>query len=32
MIAVDAVTSLGGVPVEVDAWGLDAIYSGTRNA
>jgi alanine-glyoxylate transaminase/serine-glyoxylate transaminase/serine-pyruvate transaminase len=30
LIAVDAVTSLGGVPVEVDAWGLDAIYSGTQ--
>ena len=30
MIAVDAVTSLGGVPVEVDAWGIDAIYSGTQ--
>lgn len=30
MIAVDAVTSLGGVPVEVDAWGIDAIYSGSQ--
>ncbi|WP_455221618.1 pyridoxal-phosphate-dependent aminotransferase family protein [Kaarinaea lacus] len=27
---VDAVTSLGGSPVEVDAWGVDAIYSGTQ--
>ncbi|MDH5445192.1 MAG: alanine--glyoxylate aminotransferase family protein [Gammaproteobacteria bacterium] len=27
---VDAVTSLGGTPVEVDAWGIDAIYSGTQ--
>jgi alanine-glyoxylate transaminase / serine-glyoxylate transaminase / serine-pyruvate transaminase len=27
---VDAVTSLGGVPVEVDAWGLDVVYSGTQ--
>lgn len=27
---VDAVTSLGGVPVEVDAWGVDAIYSGSQ--
>src|SRR5690606_13059190 len=27
---VDAVTSLGGVPVEVDAWGADAIYSGSQ--
>ena len=23
-------TSLGGVPVEVDAWNIDAIYSGTQ--
>ena len=30
LLAVDAVTSLGGVPVEVDAWGIDAIYSGTQ--
>lgn len=29
-LIVDAVTSLGGVPVEVDAWGIDAIYSGTQ--
>ena len=27
---VDAVTSLGGSPLEVDAWGLDAVYSGTQ--
>ena len=27
---VDAVTSLGGCPVETDAWGIDAIYSGTQ--
>lgn len=27
---VDAVTSLGGVPLEVDDWGLDAVYSGTQ--
>lgn len=27
---VDAVTSLGGIPVEVDAWGADAIYSGSQ--
>jgi alanine-glyoxylate transaminase/serine-glyoxylate transaminase/serine-pyruvate transaminase len=27
---VDAVTSLGGVPVEVDAWEIDACYSGTQ--
>ncbi len=30
MLLVDAVTSLGGVPVEVDAWNIDAIYSGTQ--
>lgn len=30
LIAVDCVTSLGGQPVEVDAWGLDAVYSGTQ--
>ena len=27
---VDAVTSLGGSPLEMDAWGLDAVYSGTQ--
>jgi alanine-glyoxylate transaminase/serine-glyoxylate transaminase/serine-pyruvate transaminase len=30
LIAVDTVTALGGIPVEVDAWGLDAVYSGTQ--
>jgi len=30
LITVDAVTSLGGVPLEVDSWGLDAVYSGTQ--
>lgn len=30
MLLVDAVTSLGGVPVEVDRWNIDAIYSGTQ--
>lgn len=30
MILVDAVTALGGIPVEVDGWGIDAIYSGTQ--
>jgi alanine-glyoxylate transaminase/serine-glyoxylate transaminase/serine-pyruvate transaminase len=30
LLAVDAVTSLGGIPVEVDAWGLDAVYSGSQ--
>ena len=29
-VLVDAVTSLGGVPLEVDAWGIDAIYSGSQ--
>lgn len=27
---VDAVTSLGGIPLKVDEWGIDAIYSGTQ--
>ncbi len=27
---VDTVTSLGGIPVEVDLWGADAVYSGTQ--
>lgn len=27
---VDAVTSLGGVPLYVDDWGIDAIYSGSQ--
>lgn len=27
---VDAVTSLGGIAVEVDKWGIDAIYSGSQ--
>ena len=27
---VDAVTSLGGTPVKVDEWQIDAIYSGTQ--
>lgn len=30
LLVVDAVTSLGGVPVEVDDNGIDAIYSGTQ--
>ena len=30
LFLVDAVTSLGGVPVKVDEWGIDAIYSGTQ--
>lgn len=27
---VDTVTSLAGIPVEVDRWGADAVYSGTQ--
>ena len=27
---VDAVTSLGGIPVLVDEWGADVVYSGTQ--
>jgi alanine-glyoxylate transaminase/serine-glyoxylate transaminase/serine-pyruvate transaminase len=27
LLLVDAVTALGAIPVEVDAWGIDAIYS-----
>jgi alanine-glyoxylate transaminase/serine-glyoxylate transaminase/serine-pyruvate transaminase len=30
LLVVDCVTSLGGVPVTVDAWGADAVYSGTQ--
>jgi alanine-glyoxylate transaminase/serine-glyoxylate transaminase/serine-pyruvate transaminase len=30
LLLVDAVTSLGGVPVEADQWGVDAMYSGTQ--
>src|SRR6476646_10352415 len=26
----DTVTSLGGIPLEVDGWGVDACYSGTQ--
>lgn len=27
---VDTVTSLGGIPVDVDAWGADAVYAGSQ--
>ena len=27
---VDVVTALGGSPVEVDAWGIDAVYAGSQ--
>jgi alanine-glyoxylate transaminase/serine-glyoxylate transaminase/serine-pyruvate transaminase len=30
ILIVDAVTSLGGVPVEVDRWGIDVCYSATQ--
>ncbi len=30
LLLVDAVTSLGGHELEVDAWGIDAIYGGTQ--
>lgn len=30
LFVVDAVTALGGVPLEVDAWQIDACYSGTQ--
>lgn len=30
LLLLDTVTSLGGIPVEVDAWGVDAAYSATQ--
>jgi alanine-glyoxylate transaminase/serine-glyoxylate transaminase/serine-pyruvate transaminase len=30
LVVLDCVTSLGGVPVALDAWGVDAAYSGTQ--
>lgn len=30
LLLVDCVTSLGGIPVKVDEWQLDAVYSGTQ--
>lgn len=30
LFVLDTVTSLGGVPVEIDKWGVDAAYSGTQ--
>ena len=30
LLILDTVTSLGGLPVEVDEWGVDACYSGTQ--
>jgi alanine-glyoxylate transaminase/serine-glyoxylate transaminase/serine-pyruvate transaminase len=29
-VVLDCVTSLGGIPVGLDAWGIDAAYSGTQ--
>lgn len=30
LLLMDCVTSLGGIPVEVDSWGVDVAYSGTQ--
>lgn len=30
LLAVDTVCSLGGVPFFADAWGVDAMYSGSQ--
>jgi alanine-glyoxylate transaminase / serine-glyoxylate transaminase / serine-pyruvate transaminase len=30
LLLVDTVTSLGGIPVDVDGWRADAVYSGTQ--
>jgi alanine-glyoxylate transaminase/serine-glyoxylate transaminase/serine-pyruvate transaminase len=30
LLVVDAVTSLAGIPIAVDDWGIDACYSGTQ--
>jgi alanine-glyoxylate transaminase/serine-glyoxylate transaminase/serine-pyruvate transaminase len=30
LLVVDTVTSLGGIPVAVDQWGADLVYSGTQ--
>jgi alanine-glyoxylate transaminase/serine-glyoxylate transaminase/serine-pyruvate transaminase len=30
LLVLDAVTSLGGIPVEVDGWHVDAVYSATQ--
>ncbi len=30
LVVLDCVTSLGGLPVSLDAWGIDAAYSGTQ--
>ncbi len=30
LVVLDCVTSLGGLPLEIDRWGVDAAYSGTQ--
>jgi alanine-glyoxylate transaminase/serine-glyoxylate transaminase/serine-pyruvate transaminase len=30
LLLLDTVTSLAGAPVEIDVWGVDAVYSGTQ--
>ena len=30
LVVADCVTSLGGIPVEIDEWGVDIAYSGTQ--
>lgn len=30
LLLADCVTSLGGIPLELDDWGVDAVYSGTQ--
>ena len=30
LLVMDCVTSVGGIPVEIDAWGVDIAYSGTQ--
>ena len=30
LVLADCVTSLGGIPVDIDAWGVDVAYSGTQ--
>ncbi|MCH2170951.1 alanine--glyoxylate aminotransferase family protein [Myxococcota bacterium] len=30
LVVLDCVTSLGGLPLNLDAWGIDAAYSGTQ--
>jgi serine---pyruvate transaminase len=32
LVAVDAISSLGAVPLEMDAWGLDAVAAGSQKA